>query len=260
MKNIFPASLFLATLSMAVILATSIPAQGDSYVERVRKPIRQSINIRQETQQSRERWEKDRQELTARLQNLQSESRQLTTKQNALQTQIRANRQKVDLYKQQIINSTLLSREIRPYLDLVYLKLTEQISRDRPFLENERQHRLRKLRLLLDDPDVTVSEKYRRTMETLFIEAEYGSSVEVYRKTIIYRKQELTANIFRLGRVSVFFQSPDKNRTGFYDHSDRTWKAFPASYNREINAAFEIAAKRRPIKMVNLPLGRLAIP
>ena len=233
---------------------------GDTYVEQVKKPIRQSIIIRQESQQKRERWEGERQKLTVRLQILQEKKKQLIAEQNAIQTQIIANRQKADLHKQQIINSTLLSREIRPYLELVYQKLAEQISINRPFLQNERQHRLNRLRLILDDPDVTISEKYRRIMEALFIEAEYGSSVDTYRKTIISGEQELTVNIFRLGRISVFFQSPDKNRTGFYDNSDGSWKEFPASYNREINTAFEIAAKRRPIKLVNLPLGRLAIP
>ncbi len=260
MKNIFPTSLFLSGLFLAVFLTGPNMVLGDNYVEQVKKPIRQSIIIRQETQQNRERWEAERQDLTTRLQTLQRKNRQLIAAQNALQTQLTANRQKADQYKQQIINSTLLSREIRPYLELVYQKLAEQVAMDRTFLENERQHRLNKLRLMLDDPDITISEKYRRTMEALFIEAEYGNSVETYRKTIMSGERELTANIFRLGRVSVFFQSPDKSRTGFYDHSDRSWKEFPASYNREINTAFEIAAKRRPIKLVNLPLGRLAIP
>ncbi len=260
MKNIFSTSLFLSSLFAAVLLSGPNTILGDNYVEQVKKPIRQSIIIRQETQQYRERWEEEKQDLTARLQTLQEKSRQLIVEKTALKTQITANRQKVDLYKQQIINSTILSREIRPYLELVYQKLVEQIAMDHTFLEKERQYRLNKLRLILDDPDVTISEKYRRIMEALFIEAEYGNSVDTYRKTIMSGERELTANIFRLGRVSVFFQSPDKSRTGFYDHSDRSWKEFPASYNREINSAFEIAAKRRPIKLVNLPLGRLVIP
>jgi len=253
-------SLLLASFILTEIVTGTGQVLADDYVDRVRKPIRQSITIRQKTQKNRESWQGERAELTARLQELQGNNRQLLAEQKILPAQIAATRQKAERFQQQIENSAHLAREIRPYLELVYQKLVDLVAADRPFLRHERQNRLDKLRLLLDDPDLTISEKYRRTMETLFIEAEYGSSVEIVRESIKIADRELTVNIFRLGRISIFFQSPDKNRTGYFDAGDQTWKEFPASYNREINTAYEIAAKRRPIKMVNLPLGRLVIP
>lgn len=258
--KVLSTSLLLTCVILAGILPGADPARADDFADRVRKPVRQSITIRQKTQKNRERWQEEKSELAARLQELQVKNRQLLTEQQSLQTQITITRQKSDLFQQQIENSAHLSREIRPYLELVYDKLVDLIATDRPFLETERRNRVAGLRLLLDDPDLTISEKYRRTMEALFIEAEYGSSVEIYRESITVADRDLTANIFRLGRISVFFQSPDKNRTGYYDLRDRIWKEFPSTYNREINTAYEIAAKRRPVKIVNLPLGRLAIP
>ncbi len=234
--------------------------RAEETVDRIQKPVKQSISIRRTTQKEREQWQAEQTRLEARLQSLQVENQQLAGEQKALQDQIDGFRKKNSRLTTQIQNSALLSRKIGPYLETVYRRLKELIKTDRPFLKDERQSRLNTLRLVLDDPEATVSEKYRRVLEALLIEAEYGSTIEVYRTTIQLEGRELTASLLRLGRVSVFFQSPDKKETGYYDMHGMTWRALPDSYNRDINTAFEIAAKRRPIKLVNLPLGRLAAP
>ncbi|MBU2648296.1 DUF3450 domain-containing protein [bacterium] len=260
MNRFFSISLLLGGTIIASTLIPRFAIRADDFVDRVRKPVQQSITIRQKTQKTREQWEAEKASLTERLQALEAENRRLQEAQQSLKKQIETSRQKTAHDTQQIENSLHLSREMGPYLETVYQKLADQIATDHPFLENERRKRLQTLRLLLDDPDASISEKYRRLMEALFIEAEYGSTVEIYQETIQSEGQALTANILRLGRISLFFQSPDKNRTGYFDPHARIWKPFPASTNREINTAFEIAARRRPAKIVNLPLGRLVIP
>ena len=233
---------------------------GSDYVDRVRKPVSQSINIRQQTQKEREQWMKERAALKAQLASLQTVNRQLLNEQQSLEKKTNTTRRKTTLLRQQIENSAVLTREIRPFLETVHQRLSNLVAGDTPFLKDERVNRIDTLRRVLDDPDLTISEKYRRSMEALFIEVEYGSTIEVYSQSINTGGKELTASVFRLGRVSLFFQSPDKNLTGYYDLRENVWKVFPDSYNRDINIAFEIAGKRRPVKIVNLPLGRLAIP
>ncbi len=236
------------------------PSLGSDYVDRVQKPVIQSINIRQQTQKEQEQWMTERANLKAQLAALQAVNRQLLDEQQSLQKKTDSARRKTALLKQQIENSASLTREIGPFLETVHRRLSNLVADDTPFLKDERINRINALRRVLDNPDLTISEKYRRSMEALFIEAEYGSTIEVYSQTINTGGQELTASIFRLGRISLFFQSPDKNLTGYYDLREKAWKVFPDSYIRDINIAFEIAGKRRPVKIVNLPLGRLAIP
>ena len=70
----------------------------------------------------------------------------------------------------------------------------------------------------------------------------------------------LAVNVFRLGRLSLFFQTPDNQRCGWYNPSEKRWQLLPDEYNQAVTAAIDIAEKRRSVRILNLPLGRIAIP
>jgi hypothetical protein len=105
---------------------------------------------------------------------------------------------------------------------------------------------------------VDIGEKYRKIMEALLVEAEYGFTIEAYQETITIDGQALLADIFRLGRISLFYQSLDRKRCGFYNTADGTWQSLDTVHNAAIQSAIDIAAKRRPIELLCLPVGRMA--
>jgi hypothetical protein len=113
---------------------------------------------------------------------------------------------------------------------------------------------------LLADPGVTVNEKFRKTVETLMVEAEYGRTIEVYQDTITVAGQPLLATIFRLGRIGLFYQTLDHRRSGMYDVAAKAWNPLPDAYNAVLGTAVDIGAKRQPVELLTLPLGRMAIP
>ncbi|MBW2011938.1 MAG: DUF3450 family protein, partial [Deltaproteobacteria bacterium] len=75
-----------------------------------------------------------------------------------------------------------ISEELIPYLEDVYNRLAALVENDPPFLREERQNRIKNLRKVLDDDQVSASEKFRKMTEALFVEAEYGNTVEVYQR------------------------------------------------------------------------------
>jgi hypothetical protein len=95
-------------------------------------------------------------------------------------------------------------------------------------------------------------------MEALLVEAEYGSTIEVYQQTIDVDGAPSLVNVFRLGRISLFYQTLDQKRCGFYDVAATGWRPLPTAFNRCIQTAIEIGAKRRPVELLTLPLGRMA--
>lgn len=113
---------------------------------------------------------------------------------------------------------------------------------------------------LLGDPGVTVSEKFRKTMEALMVEAEYGRTIEIYQDTITVEGQPLLATVFRLGRIGLFYQTLDHHRSGMFDVAAGAWTPLPSSFDRALRTAIDIAAKRQPVELLNLPLGRMATP
>ena len=66
------------------------------------------------------------------------------------------------------------------------------------------------------------------------------------------------ANVFRLGRMSIFWKTPDGTRVGEYDRVNDRWVELPRSYARRISAAVEMADRQRPIELIQLPVGRIS--
>jgi hypothetical protein len=95
-------------------------------------------------------------------------------------------------------------------------------------------------------------------MEALLVEAEYGSTIEVYQQTIELDNAPSLVNLFRLGRISLFYQTLDRKQCGFFDVAAADWRPLPAAFNRSIQTAIEIGTKRRPVELLALPLGRMA--
>lgn len=86
-------------------------------------------------------------------------------------------------------------------------ELHDFVAADQPFSARSGT-RLTRLVELRDDPEVPVSEKFRKVLEALLVETEYGNTIEVYQETINTGGGEMLVDIFRLGRVGLFYQSP----------------------------------------------------
>ncbi|RLB14663.1 MAG: DUF3450 domain-containing protein, partial [Deltaproteobacteria bacterium] len=126
-----------------------------------------------------------------------------------------------------------------------------------PFLPEERKKRLASIKEMMADPGIESAEKFRRVMEALQVETEYGSTVEVYQDTIKVNGQPTLVNIFRLGRLTLFYQTPDRKDVGCYNRATGKWEALPGKYRHDIDLAVEMASKQRPIDLIKLPIGRI---
>ena len=148
--------------------------------------------------------------------------------------------------------------ELAPFLDALLGRLTSLVAADAPFLSQERNDRLARLTVILDDPDITIAEKYRKMMEALFVEAEYGNTVEVYREKIVVAGTQVLADIFRMGRVALFFLALDRESAGIFDVAENQWHTLDKTRVPAIEAVVEMAAKHRPMEVVVLPIGAIA--
>ena len=137
-------------------------------------------------------------------------------------------------------------------------RLEAWVEKDLPFLPEERAGRLRLLREGLARTDISGAEKLRQLLEALLVECEYGDTVEVYEQRIEVEGEPIFAIVFRLGRLSIFWQTPDRARVGEYDRVTNRWVELPGRYARSISAALEMAEKRRPIELLRLPVGRIS--
>jgi hypothetical protein len=235
-----------------------VPENGDIGDE-IRRPVRESVEIRKQTQEANEQWQRERQALAARYDRLAEENRRLAARIEALEENVSASNRRIKQKEKQLADIEHVTVGIEPFLMETIGRIAALTTDGLPFLQEERQQRLERIREMMADPDVPVSEKYRKVMEALLVEAEYGNTIEVYQKTIDADGKTMLANIFRLGRLSLFYQTMDRQESGWFNAADSAWEKLPNTYNRDISTAIDIGAKRQPVELLTLPLGRLVV-
>ena len=224
----------------------------------IEAPVHTAVDTRQATQAAREKWDAQRQKLSEEYDRLKAENEQLVFANGNL-TQKASNLEKSnqDLTREKE-ETQRIRTELAPFLKELLGRLTALVAADAPFLSRERRDRLARLGVILDDPDITIAEKYRKLMEALFVEAEYGNTVEVYREKIVVDGTQVLADIFRMGRVALFFLALDRESAGIFDVAKNQWHSLDKTRVPAIEAVVEMAAKHRPMEVVPLPLGAIA--
>ncbi len=246
--------LFLTALQGAL---WAPPCRASVETDQIKKPVAESIHIRQDTQEQEQRWRDDREKLLSRHDSLEETKKRLTLQRATLDEKVGGLKTRIAGKEKQLEDILDIQKEITPMIAALIKELTEFVAADLPFLGEERRNRLARLVELRDDPEVAVSEKFRKVLEALLVETEYGNTIEVYQETITTSGRPMLVDIFRLGRVGLFFQSLDHKSCGFYNVATASWQPLSGEYNRSVAAALEIGAKRRPVELLTLPLGRI---
>lgn len=227
--------------------------------EKVEKPVEESIAVRQATQKDVENWVEERSGLEARYDALLERKRQLVRERDRLARETEDLERRVAAAEMQIESMEKISGDLAPFLEKIHDRLALLIEQPPPFLIAERTARLQGLRQTLDDTGIAPGEKFRKVMEALSIEAEYGNTVEVYQEKVRFEEREVLADVFRLGTVALFFETLDQGGAGYFDLAENKWKPLPKEAIRDVHAAMEIASRRRPAEIVDLPLGRIVV-
>jgi len=253
-------SRLIAFICLMLLFRPGAPAwlMADEVTHQIEKPVRKAIDTRQSTQREAEQWRDEREKLLARYDALEQSIGRLTSRKDALTQSNDQARQRIAAKEQQLAHIEQISAGIAPFIVEIINHLRKEVNAGLPFLREERRARLERLTRLAADPEVAVSEKFRKVMEALMVEAEYGNTIEVYQETAAIDGSEILINVFRLGRMNLFYQTLDHQNCGVYNLSAERWETLPDTYNAAIETAIEIGAKRQPVELLHLPLGRMA--
>jgi hypothetical protein len=245
------------TLVLTACLAL-VPAAVTAQESNLKATVDSTVAIHAQTQRQQDDWASERAELSNRYRNLDASLSYLSAKREATAARLAALAARRGELERSIAESARLQAGLQDTLLVVMRKLEAAVAADLPFLAAEREARLSSLRQELMRPEVAGAEKLRRLLEALVVEAEYGGSIEVYQEPIVVGGETIHADLLRIGRISAFWRTADGERVGEFDRASRQWVELPGKYNRDIATAMEMAARLRPIQIVELPLGRIA--
>jgi ABC-type transporter Mla subunit MlaD len=253
MKRIVMASLLICPVWFGFSAHARVSVSKD-----IEAPVDKAVDTRQATQKSREKWDAQRQKLAEEYDRLKAENEQLAFANKNLNQKVGELEQSNQDLTREKEAAERIKTELAPFLGDLLGRLNSLVAADAPFLSRERRDRLTRLAVILADPEITIAEKYRKMMEALFVEAEYGNTVEVYREKIVVDGTQVLADIFRMGRTALFFLALDRESAGIFDVAKNQWHTLDKTRVPAVEAVVDMAAKHRPMEVVTLPIGAIA--
>lgn len=246
--------LLAVTGALAVASAVTPRAQE---TQKLGETVDKTVGTQQETQKKQDGWAAEQAALLNRYRTAKANVEYLEKREAYEESEVSALEANIAELERRLVESKRLNESLQDTLNAVVGRLQTFVASDIPFLVEERSARVTSLKEEIAKPDVTGAEKLRRVLEALQVEANYGNTVEVYQEEVTVGGETIFADMLRIGRVSVYWRTPDGKRVGEYDRATGTWVELDEKYARPINMTVDMATRIRPTEIVNLPIGRI---
>lgn len=155
---------------------------------------------------------------------------------------------------EQIDSLDTVNIDILPLLKRMVDALDKFISIDIPFLLDERKGRVSNLDDLIVRADITTAEKFRMIFEAYQLEADFGKTIESYQGYLFVDGSERAVEYFRLGRLGLFYRTPDGKNTGYWNAGIDDWTHEGSSLDDALKSALDIANRQSPPNFITLPI------
>lgn len=160
----------------------------------------------------------------------------------------------IESLQRQIDSIEETKQGIVPLMFRMIDSLDKFIDLDIPINLDERKARIDRLRSLMADSNVTVSEQFRQVVEAYLIENEYGTKIQSYQGTIDVAGTEQTVDFFNLGRTALLALSLDQTTAWAFDKATRTYQPLGDEYLSAVVEAVKMANGQVPPDLIKLPI------
>lgn len=149
----------------------------------------------------------------------------------------------------------VIERQIVPLMASMIESLENFVALDIPFHKEERSERVQNLRELLERPDVSVAEKFRKVLEAYEIEIEFGRTIDAHSGKLEAGGQAREVDFLRIGRVAYLYQTASGDETGMWNQETQQWETIPAEiYQRQVARGLRLARKEEAPDLLILPV------
>lgn len=170
-----------------------------------------------------------------------------------MEAQTEKQQSRLDEINESLDKANVINRQIYPLMERMIEGLEQFVALDIPFLMDERTERIQTLKDLMDEPNVSVAEKFRKVMEAFQIENEYGRTIESYTDTLEIDGGVREVEFLRIGRVALLFQSADGSMTGVWDQESNSWD-MSDEHRNEVKKGLRVANELIAPELLLLPV------
>ena len=239
------------TACTALVFLGGVQAQSLSSTVQVETGINKDSAISQNRVSNLARQTLD---LLAEYRSVVRETESLRIYNDNLQRVVTDQRNEVQSINNQLAGLEETNRGVVPLMLDMIEALDQIVEADIPFRIEERRARVQRLRDMMDQAEVTASEKYRRVMEAYQSELEFGRTTEAYSDTLPTTGQ--TVDFLRVGRTLLVYQTSDNSVTGWFNPNpgSRKFEELPNRYRLEVKEGLAIAKNEKAPNLVTLPV------
>jgi len=146
--------------------------------------------------------------------------------------------------------------DLLPLTQRMLAELEALIARDLPFLQEVRRKRVAEARVLLEDPQRSSAEKFRRVLEAWRSEVEYGYSLGAEDSTTDCEGRPGASTVVRVGRVGLYCLEVDGRRAARWDAVAKRWTELDGDDAEEVARAAAMARAKAQPELLVLPVSR----
>lgn len=216
--------------------------------------VERQINEKSATSQTRvSSLARQTQDLLTEYRSVVRETDSLKIYNDNLERVVNDQRSEIESINRQLAGLEATNRGVVPLMLEMIETLDQIVEADVPFRIEERRARVARLRDMMDQAEVTASEKYRRVMEAYQGELEFGRTTEAYSDVLPTTGQ--TVDFLRVGRTLLVYQTSDNSVTGWFNPVSRQFEELDDDrFRLEVKEGLAIARNEKAPDLVMLPV------
>jgi hypothetical protein len=160
----------------------------------------------------------------------------------------------IDSLQRQIDSIEETKQNIVPLMGRMIDSLEKFINLDVPINKQERLDRVQRLRDIMGNSSVTVSEQFRQVLDAYSIENEYGNRIQSYEGKINVGGTDVSVEFFNLGRTALLALTLDQQTAWVWDNDTRSWEKLGGEYLDAVINATRMAQGLVPEDLIKLPI------
>lgn len=161
----------------------------------------------------------------------------------------------IQSYERDLQNVEGVKRAVTPLMEEMIAQLERLVEADVPFLPEERQQRLDRLRAVMSDSGQNEATRYGFILEAYQIEAEYGRTVSAYDGTVNVDGEELAVEFLRIGRVALIYKTSDDQLLRIYNKQTGEFEDLDRSFLDDVREAFRVAKNQAAPRVLAIPVS-----
>lgn len=238
----------------ALILAGCLAAAQAQELEQAMQTAQQRDQAARQTQQEIDRVVARTDDLAEEYLTASKEVDGLNIYNRLLERQIEDQQRELDELSGSMREVTRTERQVMPLMLRMIDALERFVELDLPFLPAARRDRVERLRDMMERADVSVAEKMRQVLQAYQTENEYGRTIEAFKGSLKLEGEERQVDFLRVGRIGLYFQTEDQERTGRWNHEAGEWTSLGAGERRHVRDGLRIARKQIAPDLLMLPV------